>query len=68
MDLRDEGGRPAAPHDGRRSCLAETEPWRYELIDGAVHEKSPETVGHAKAKATVFLALLAAIRRHFRTG
>lgn len=42
---------------------AERHPGRFELIDGAVHPMSPETVGHAKAKAAVYLVLRTAIRR-----
>src|SRR5215467_1312132 len=43
---------------------AERRPGRYELVNGAVHEMSPETAGHAKMKAAVYVALMTAIRRH----
>ncbi len=43
---------------------AERRPGRYELVNGAVHEMSPETAGHAKTKAAVYVALMVAIRRH----
>jgi Uma2 family endonuclease len=43
---------------------AQKRPGRYELVDGAVHEMSPETAGHARTKAAVYVALLTAIRRH----
>ena len=39
-------------------------PGRYELINGAVYEMSPETAGHAKTKAAVYVALMTAVRRH----
>jgi len=42
---------------------AECRPGRYELVDGAVFEMSPETAGHAKAKAAVYVAFMTAIRR-----
>jgi Uma2 family endonuclease len=38
-------------------------PGRYELFQGEVLAMSPETVGHAKVKAAVHAALLAAIRK-----
>jgi Uma2 family endonuclease len=43
---------------------AEPRPGRYELVNGAVQEMSPETAGHAKTKAAVYVALMMAIRRH----
>jgi Uma2 family endonuclease len=43
---------------------AERRPGRFELVNGAVYEMSPETAGHAKAKAAVYVALMTAIRRH----
>jgi Uma2 family endonuclease len=43
---------------------AERRPGRYELVNGAICEMSPETAGHAKTKAAVYVALLTAIRRH----
>lgn len=43
---------------------AEGRPGRYELVNGAVCAMSPETAGHAKMKATVYVALMTAIRRH----
>src|ERR1700740_1977051 len=42
---------------------AQGRPGRFELVDGAVHEMSPESAGHAKTKAAVYVALLTAIRR-----
>jgi Uma2 family endonuclease len=41
-------------------------PGRYELFRGEVWTMSPETVGHAKVKAAVHAALIAAIRRSGR--
>lgn len=41
----------------------EGRPGRFELVDGAVYEMSPETAGHAKTKAAVYVALMTAIRR-----
>jgi len=38
-------------------------PGRYELFRGEVFKMSPETVGHAKIKGAIYIALLAAIRR-----
>jgi Uma2 family endonuclease len=43
---------------------AERRPGRYELVNGAIHETSPETAGHAKTKAALYVALMMAIRRH----
>jgi Uma2 family endonuclease len=43
---------------------AERRPGRYELVNGAVIEMSPETAGHAKRKAAIYVALMTAIRRH----
>jgi Uma2 family endonuclease len=43
---------------------AERRPGRFELVDGAVYEMPPETAGHAKRKAAVYVALLTALRRH----
>jgi len=43
---------------------AQTRPGRFELVDGAVYEMSPESAGHAKTKAAVYVALMTAIRRH----
>jgi Uma2 family endonuclease len=43
---------------------AERRPGRYELVNGAVLEMSPETAGHAKRKAAVYVALMTAIRRN----
>jgi Uma2 family endonuclease len=43
---------------------AERRPGRYELVNGAVVEMSPETAGHAKRKAAVYIALMTAIGRH----
>jgi Uma2 family endonuclease len=43
---------------------AERRPGRYELVDGAVVEMPPETAGHAKIKAAIYVALMTAIRRH----
>jgi Uma2 family endonuclease len=43
---------------------AERRPGRYELVNGAVHEMPPETAGHAKTKAAVYVTLMTAIRRH----
>src|SRR5205823_5606536 len=42
---------------------ADGRPGRYELMDGAVCEMAPETAGHAKIKAAVYVALMNAIRR-----
>lgn len=42
---------------------AERHPGRYELINGVVREMSPETSGHADAKAAAFMALRSAIKR-----
>jgi Uma2 family endonuclease len=42
---------------------AQTRPGRYELVDGAVYEMSPETVGHAKTKAGLYVALTTAVQR-----
>ncbi|HKD28986.1 MAG TPA: Uma2 family endonuclease [Xanthobacteraceae bacterium] len=42
---------------------AERRPGRFELLDGAVYEMSPETAGHAKTKAAIYVALMTAIRR-----
>ena len=39
------------------------QPGRYELFRGEVWMMSPETVGHAKVKAAVYLALASAVRR-----
>jgi Uma2 family endonuclease len=39
-------------------------PGRFELVDGVVYERSPESAGHAKTKAAVYVALMTAIRRH----
>jgi Uma2 family endonuclease len=41
-------------------------PGRYELFRGEVWMMSPETVGHAKIKAAVLMALVSAIRRSGR--
>jgi Uma2 family endonuclease len=38
-------------------------PGRFELVEGAVCEMSPETTGHAEAKAGIYVALLTAVRR-----
>jgi Uma2 family endonuclease len=38
------------------------QPGRYELFRGEVYAMSPETVGHADAKAAVYNVLLAGIR------
>ncbi|MEA2928844.1 MAG: hypothetical protein QOG38_1272 [Hyphomicrobiales bacterium] len=38
-------------------------PGRYELFRGEVFKMSPETVGHADIKGSVYLALVSAIRR-----
>jgi Uma2 family endonuclease len=43
---------------------AERRPGRYELVNGAVVEMSPETAGHAKRKAAVYVALMTAVRRY----
>ena len=43
---------------------AERRPGRFELVNGAVYEMSPETAGHAKTKAAVYVALMTAVRRH----
>lgn len=43
---------------------AERRPGRFELVNGAVYEMPPETAGHAKTKAAVYVALMTAIRRH----
>jgi Uma2 family endonuclease len=43
---------------------AERQPGRFELVDGTVCEMSPETAGHAKTKAAVYVALMTATRRH----
>jgi Uma2 family endonuclease len=43
---------------------AEQQPGRYELINGTVYQMSPETAGHAKTKAAVYVALMSAIGRH----
>jgi Uma2 family endonuclease len=45
------------------STWTQGRPGHFELVDGAVVEISPETAGHAKAKAAVYIALLTAIRR-----
>lgn len=45
---------------------ADGRPGRYELHEGAVVMMSPETVGHLRAKADVFLALRDAIARSER--
>jgi Uma2 family endonuclease len=42
---------------------AQERPGRFELADGAVYEMSPESAGHAKTKAAVYVALMTAIRR-----
>ena len=42
---------------------AEDQPGRYELHKGEVQPMSPETAGHADAKAAVYVALLNAIRQ-----
>jgi Uma2 family endonuclease len=42
---------------------AERRPGRFELVDGAIYEISPETAGHAKTKAGAYVALMTAIRR-----
>jgi Uma2 family endonuclease len=39
-------------------------PGRYELFQGEVFAMSPETVGHATAKAAVYSALAAGIRQN----
>jgi Uma2 family endonuclease len=41
---------------------AETQPGRYELLDGSVFAMSPEGAGHAEKKAAVHAALLGGIR------
>jgi Uma2 family endonuclease len=41
-------------------------PGRYELFRGEVYAMSPETIGHAHAKGTVYTALLAAVRQSGR--
>jgi Uma2 family endonuclease len=38
-------------------------PGRFELVEGTVYEMSPETAGHAKTKAAVYVALMTAISR-----
>jgi Uma2 family endonuclease len=38
-------------------------PGRWELFRGEIIKMSPETVGHAQIKGSVYLALIAAIRR-----
>jgi Uma2 family endonuclease len=38
-------------------------PGRYELIDGAVRQMSPETVRHADIKGQIYIALRQAIKR-----
>jgi Uma2 family endonuclease len=43
---------------------AERRPGRYELVEGSVCEMSPETAGHAKTKAAIYVALMRAIHRH----
>ena len=42
---------------------AEVNPGRYELINGVVRQMSPETSGHADAKAAAYIALRSAIKR-----
>lgn len=38
-------------------------PGRWELVRGEIVKMSPETVGHAQIKGSIYLALVAAIRR-----
>jgi Uma2 family endonuclease len=38
------------------------QPGRHELVDGFVYAMSPESIGHAKVKLAIHVALLAAIR------
>jgi Uma2 family endonuclease len=38
-------------------------PGRWELFDGEIIKMSPETVGHAEIKGTVYAALVSAVRR-----
>ena len=42
----------------RYFAWAETRPGRFGLLDGAVYEMSPETVGHSKTRAAIYVALM----------